>query len=91
MANANLSKGYKEQAFELACLIGKFEDISDRLKYLDDLDAGNFFPSSAAESAFKPLACALAHTVVYWHELEEEEKSGNDKGSLLAPVDLQQR
>ena len=80
MAKLSLSQGYKEQAFELANLIGKFDDIYDRLKYLDDQDAGNFFPSSAAEGAFRPLACALAHSVVYWHELEEEEKSGKDKG-----------
>lgn len=79
MAKSKLSDGYKKQAFELASLIGKFENIYDQLKYLDDREAGNFFPSTAAEEAFKPLACALANTVVYWKELEEEEKSGVDK------------
>ena len=79
MAKSNLSEGYKEQAFKLANLIDKLDDIYDQLKCLDDKEAGNFLPSSAAEMAFRPLACALANTVVYWKELEEEEKSGKGK------------
>ena len=74
MTNQQLAKGYKDQAYELAKLIGKFEDISLCLKHLDEEEAGNFFPSMAAEEAFKPLACTLANTVVYWQEYEIGDK-----------------
>ena len=73
-----LSEAYKEQAFELANVIGKIEDIYNRIQYLDEKEAGNFFPSMALSEVFKPLACALANTVVYWHEYAEGECQKDD-------------
>lgn len=74
-----LSDSYKEQAFALAATIGKLEEIYDRLKYTDEKEAGNYFPSMALYDAFKPLACALANTVVYWQEYAEGDCKDNDK------------
>ena len=87
MTKQQLAKGYKDQAYELATLIGKFEEISLRLKHLDEEEAGNFFPSMAAEEAFKPLACTLANTVVYWQEYEKgaEDNAGVDDDLSLKP------
>ena len=74
-----LSEAYKEKAFELANVIGKLEDLYDSLKYLDTKEGGNYFPSISLAEAFKPLASALASTVVYWHEYAEGECKKDDK------------
>ena len=81
MRAAKFANDYKEEAIRLANLIGKFEQIYDRLQYIDTEEAGNYFPSSAAGEAFKPLACALANTVVYWHDYEKE-ASGESSGEV---------
>ena len=74
-----LSQAYKEKAFELANTIAKIEEIYDGLKFLDEKEAGNYFPSMALADVFKPLACSLANTIVYWQEYAEGDCKNNDK------------
>ena len=74
-----LSQAYKAKAFELANTIAKLEEIYDGLRFLDEKEAGNYFPSMAMADVFKPLACALANTVVYWHEYESGDCKDDDK------------
>ena len=74
-----LSQAYKEKAFELANTIAKLEEIYDCLKFLDEKEAGNYFPSMALADVFKPLACSLANTIVYWHEYESGDCKDKDK------------
>ena len=74
-----LSQAYKEKAFELANIIAKLEEVYDGLRFLDEKEAGNYFPSMALADVFKPLACSLANTVVYWHEYAEGDCKKDDK------------
>ena len=89
---AKFAKDYKEEAIRLANLISQFEQIYDRLQYIDTEEAGNYFPSCAAGEAFKPLACALANTVTYWNDYEKEAagESSEEAGSTDYPPGVEE-
>lgn len=78
-----LGEKYEEFSVALAEIIGKVEDIRERMKYVNGANEvdDEELPWYKLEPAITALGSALAATVVYMNDYKEEAKGeqGNEK------------